>query len=280
MENKTPTHLKRKREEFEKDTIELLTCPICFEYLSDPTYQCIRGHVICVTCFKNVICTTKWCPQCRCKYDPDFLQNKFLEQMLTLFQYVCSFSNYGCKAKLNLAERLKHEEICPFNKEVNCPIHIPNDFLNIHFSVICPWKGKIDDLVGHLKTVHLKKEEPFTSNKVCLNYPETFSFFEIGLPYFIDRLLKLPCGYVYIAMNIAENITLYVRPLTLNDKMQTVHLEFRNPDKPDGCYKISRPSRSMRYAKFQECLFTLFMFDIMEFCGLDFKFWLSIEETN
>lgn len=48
-------------DELNNELIQLLECPICFEYTTPPINQCLQGHIICNTCRQRV--TT--CPTCR-----------------------------------------------------------------------------------------------------------------------------------------------------------------------------------------------------------------------
>jgi hypothetical protein len=278
MDN-TPVHLKRKREEFEKDAIELLTCPICYDYLSAPTIQCTKGHLICSACYKNIILTNNICPQCRCRYGPSNDTNHFLNQMLTYFECKCKYASYGCTAKLNLANRPSHERNCIHNREVACPaIILPLDLLLELGLNPCNWTGNIDDLVKHLEIKHGKQVEECSSNKVHLKYRDALQMYDTGLFFINDRILKMPSGYVYVVLDVALEILLFVRPLTINQRIQTVQIEFRHPLKPEGCFIMSKASRSMRDRGFQPCLFRLHECDIEQFCDREFEFILTINE--
>lgn len=43
------------------DTLDLLECPVCYEYMTPPIFQCREGHPICKDCTEKV----KICPTCR-----------------------------------------------------------------------------------------------------------------------------------------------------------------------------------------------------------------------
>lgn len=44
-----------------KQTLELLECPVCFDCMMPPVYQCREGHALCSSCLLKV----KTCPTCR-----------------------------------------------------------------------------------------------------------------------------------------------------------------------------------------------------------------------
>lgn len=48
-------------EDLNYELIQLLECPICFEYSTPPINQCLQGHIICSNCRQRV----STCPTCR-----------------------------------------------------------------------------------------------------------------------------------------------------------------------------------------------------------------------
>ena len=115
-----------------------LECPICLEYFSPPVRQCSNGHSICSQCYKK---SGKICPECRSEIRDNF-RNIIVEKLLESLQIICGFP--GCDTNLLLSNRLKHEENCIFNPNIECVM--PQ----------CEWYGP--DLCNHLKTVHSIKE--------------------------------------------------------------------------------------------------------------------------
>ena len=115
-----------------------LECPVCMEYFSPPVRQCSNGHSICSQCYKI---SGETCPECRSEIRDDF-RNIIVEKLLESIQIVCRFP--GCGVNLSLANRLKHEEDCEFNPNLECVY--PR----------CVWYGP--DLCYHLKTAHSVKE--------------------------------------------------------------------------------------------------------------------------
>ena len=60
-----------------KDFKDLLECPVCFQTLSTPIYQCRSGHVVCKDCHPKL----ETCPICRELYDGP-IRNVKLEEMV------------------------------------------------------------------------------------------------------------------------------------------------------------------------------------------------------
>lgn len=48
-------------EELNDQLVRLFECPVCFEHINPPVYQCIVGHLICGKCAH--LCDN--CPTCR-----------------------------------------------------------------------------------------------------------------------------------------------------------------------------------------------------------------------
>ena len=56
--------------DFKKSVAELLKCPICLEKLGKMPKQCTRGHLLCLSCLKQLNFFSKGrasCPICRCR---------------------------------------------------------------------------------------------------------------------------------------------------------------------------------------------------------------------
>lgn len=161
---------KRKRSDTATDILTKLTCPVCIDYFTKPTYNCIKGHSICINCFQNLARTGPICPMCRSKYPANPTRNLTVENMLECFPTSCKFSAHGCKETLNLGNRLEHEKICPFDKEVSCPIF--NFVVNHEINSVpdmCTWRNSIDSLIEHLYTAHDLKIDGEPEKEVTLN---------------------------------------------------------------------------------------------------------------
>ncbi|CAG9324065.1 unnamed protein product [Blepharisma stoltei] len=114
-----------------------LECPVCFEYLAPPVYQCPNGHSICSRCHQHV----PTCPECRSDMSQSY-RNLTIEKILESIQVKCRFP--GCDVITTLSARSAHLSSCPFNPYVEC--------LYVGCNMI------VEDLPSHLKSVHNVKE--------------------------------------------------------------------------------------------------------------------------
>ena len=105
----------------------LLECGICYNIPSSKSMAlCETGHVYCIDCRERL---TK-CGICQSSFKNRPIIN-ILQKILTSVEIGCKFKGLGCNEKLNLEERVKHENHCKFrntckfadrgcNKNINC----------------------------------------------------------------------------------------------------------------------------------------------------------------
>lgn len=123
-----------------RDLLSELECPVCTEYMLPPILFCVNGHNICPNCKPKL----KQCPTCRQPFVN--IRNVALEKMARQIEYPCSYWRYGCRKKVNLDIKNKHERVCPYN-QYSCPLtKVP--------AVKCSWRGRLADLKKHITTVH------------------------------------------------------------------------------------------------------------------------------
>ena len=67
-----------------RDFKDLLECPVCFQTLSAPIFQCRSGHVVCKDCHPKL----ENCPICRELYDGP-IRNVKLEEMVERYVWYC-----------------------------------------------------------------------------------------------------------------------------------------------------------------------------------------------
>lgn len=139
-----------------EDIGNLFECPICFEDMLPPIYQCSRGHLICSSC-RTKVCR---CPSCR---EPlvDKVCNLALAQLAErIVNSRCKYWREGCTHKMPYLQKAQHEECCKF-RPLCCPMP----------SSKCCWEGKTaDDVVNHLVTKHkltLRTDETLPSSGIC-----------------------------------------------------------------------------------------------------------------
>ena len=125
-------------------------CPICFEYLTPPVIRCKRDHNCCLACIEKMILLSggNKCPTCRDFIDKDN-RNRFVEEQLEQLIVSCQWKKNGCKNKIPLSRREKHEKLCEFRPgTVKCCFDIDG------IENKCTWEGKISDVPNHLNSCH------------------------------------------------------------------------------------------------------------------------------
>lgn len=115
-----------------------LDCPICYEPLVPPIYQCAVGHLICKSCRASP--SLKKCPLCpRTSLDRCF----GLEQIVESMEVSCCFAKYGCNKKIAYVKKLEHEKECQhgrcFCPERGCGFTGTLAALRDHFSTRHKW---------------------------------------------------------------------------------------------------------------------------------------------
>ncbi|KAG5862558.1 hypothetical protein JTB14_016916 [Gonioctena quinquepunctata] len=120
------------------DLLSELECPVCYEYMLPPIFQCLNGHSICQTC--KVLVTE--CPMC--KNPVQDTQNFVLEKMTQYLDYPCKFHKMGCTFSCKSTEIQNHENGCEFGP-FDCPL---KEFFN------CQWNSNSSEIVEHLENNH------------------------------------------------------------------------------------------------------------------------------
>ncbi|KAL8472682.1 hypothetical protein ACS0TY_029774 [Phlomoides rotata] len=117
---------------------DLLDCPICFEPLSSPVYQCENGHTACGSC-----CTTILKNKCsNCCLPIGTIRCRAIEKVVVSVRVTCQYMPYGCAEMFSYSKKVAHEKACNY-VPLSCPC-IGCDFVGIskclydHF----PWKHK------------------------------------------------------------------------------------------------------------------------------------------
>lgn len=120
------------------DMLKAIECPVCFEYMIPPIYQCEIGHSICGKC-KGLV---KECPTCRKPFGT--AQNFAVESLTSYIKYPCKHSEKGCSF-ISTAKTIKqHETTCQFG-----PLFCPSaDYTS------CSWSGLKQHVWEHCKQKH------------------------------------------------------------------------------------------------------------------------------
>ncbi|KAL6507488.1 hypothetical protein OROGR_023683 [Orobanche gracilis] len=89
---------------------DVLDCPICFEPLNPPVYQCKNGHISCEPC---CIETTYKCATCS---NPiGYNRCRAIENVLDSVRISCPNMQHGCKESLYYGKKLDHEKTCIYS---------------------------------------------------------------------------------------------------------------------------------------------------------------------
>ncbi|KAK8915999.1 E3 ubiquitin-protein ligase SINA-like 7 [Platanthera zijinensis] len=115
----------------------LLDCPICFEPLSSPIFQCLNGHFACSICTKKL--DGGKCPSCSLQIGD--IRNLGLEFVAAGARIRCPFSTFGCQDVVSYADLLAHEAACP-RAPCSCPISG------------CGFNFSAPDLAVHIRNNH------------------------------------------------------------------------------------------------------------------------------
>ncbi|XP_023220835.1 E3 ubiquitin-protein ligase sina-like [Centruroides sculpturatus] len=121
-----------------EDTItSLLTCPVCYNLLQAPAFQCKNGHLVCSGCRQRIT----HCPSCR---EPmGDIRSLIVDQLTATLRFPCANKNYGCPELLLERFREEHQRNCPY-RPVSCPCSDQG----------CSWEGDLSSLSSHFTRSH------------------------------------------------------------------------------------------------------------------------------
>lgn len=115
------------------DFASLLQCPVCYELLGPPVWQCREGHPLCNSCRQQIV--SGRCPTCRTT-DNVLIRCLALEQLLQTMRVRCK---HGCGSMIDFERKHEHEQFCE-RRPARC------------FDNSCAWTGSCDQWVAHLTT--------------------------------------------------------------------------------------------------------------------------------
>ncbi|KAE8748083.1 hypothetical protein FOCC_FOCC005278, partial [Frankliniella occidentalis] len=116
--------------------LEILECPVCYEPMRPPIWQCSRGHMVCKDCAPRL----KRCPTCRCTARRS--RNCTMEKVCAKLQYPCRFHARGCAVTLPPGELDQHELAACAHRDSAC--RVPR----------CSWRGVDAQLRAHARAAH------------------------------------------------------------------------------------------------------------------------------
>ncbi|KAG2308280.1 hypothetical protein Bca4012_082654 [Brassica carinata] len=92
--------------------LDATDCPVCFDSLTIPIFQCENGHIACSTCCGKL---SQKCATCSL---PTLSRNRALERILELLTVPCP--NAGCSQTVPYAETSTHVNHCAYTHRP-CP---------------------------------------------------------------------------------------------------------------------------------------------------------------
>lgn len=119
------------------DLASIFECPVCFDYVLPPIYQCSSGHLVCSNCRPKLSC----CPTCRGPLAG--IRNLAMEKVANTVSFPCKYASAGCEVNLPHTEKTEHEDFCEF-RPYSCPCP----------GASCKWQGSLDSVMPHLMHAH------------------------------------------------------------------------------------------------------------------------------
>ncbi|XP_037417315.1 E3 ubiquitin-protein ligase SINA-like 11 [Triticum dicoccoides] len=115
--------------------LDALDCSVCYDHLRPPVFQCVMGHIICSSCYGNLLNKDK----CHvCSITGGYNRCIAVEQILESVRAPCSNNKYGCTVKMHYHELKDHEKSCPrapcFCPEAGCGFAGSTGVLLRHFT--------------------------------------------------------------------------------------------------------------------------------------------------
>ncbi|XP_019182860.1 PREDICTED: putative E3 ubiquitin-protein ligase SINA-like 6 [Ipomoea nil] len=99
---------------------DVLDCPICFDSLTIPVFQCENGHVACASCCIHI---SNKCPSCA--WPIGYNRCRALEKVLESVKVRCPNAKYGCKESLIYSNQNEHLSTCIY-APCSCPLQSCN----------------------------------------------------------------------------------------------------------------------------------------------------------
>ncbi|ODM94886.1 E3 ubiquitin-protein ligase Siah1 [Orchesella cincta] len=123
-----------------------MECPVCFEILTAPIYQCQNGHIICNNCINRI----EFCGECRIPLGDSRIRNVALEYISQSMEVKCPNSTDGCEVLTTSGNLKIHLEVCDFRPIPLCSKHL--GWTN------CIEKVTASSAINHLREVHQVEE--------------------------------------------------------------------------------------------------------------------------
>jgi len=134
------------------DLNDMLECPVCFEDMCAPIYQCPAGHLLCSSCKAKLSA----CPACKAGLTD--IRNRALEKLAETLTGACAF---GCGEVLKRPEKKEHEEKKCSLRPFSCPT-VGSD---------CDFTGTAVEIAQHMVQKHEAKR--FDSDRIDMTITNT-----------------------------------------------------------------------------------------------------------
>ncbi|ESQ47278.1 hypothetical protein EUTSA_v10027865mg [Eutrema salsugineum] len=132
--------------------LNILECPICFETLTIPIFQCDNGHLACSSCCAKL---SDKCPSCASPIG--HIRCRAMESVLDSIFVPCPNAKFGCTKKVSYGKESAHEKECAFSR-CSCP------------ELDCNYTGLYEDLYDHYLYDH----------NYITSYPAIVNFCRLG----------------------------------------------------------------------------------------------------
>lgn len=122
----------------------LLDCPICFEPLTVPVFQCDQnGHIACSSCCTKI---KNKCPSCSCLIGSN--RCRAIEKVVESSTTPCQNIKYGCNTQVTYNKKNEHENTCVCSP-CSCPY------------IGCNFVSSTKELYQHFSNNHLDSATGF-----------------------------------------------------------------------------------------------------------------------
>lgn len=217
----------KRRRDSSAQTLLNVTCKLCYNFLTIPTYQCSQDHFICISCY-SYMSSPKSCLLCS-HHNTHLTRSISIEQHLEHYYTSCKYSPEGCIMYDTLPTIQDHEQVCLFIPTVKCPVRCTG-------FTPCRWQGKLNSILDHVLNAHKVSIQAFNSDKAGISLDDTIHNFESNSQHVVSMVLNIRSGYVYVEMNrLLYDYAILVVPLDMNRTMSQVRIEFIE-DNERVCY--------------------------------------------
>ncbi|ESQ47279.1 hypothetical protein EUTSA_v10027852mg [Eutrema salsugineum] len=129
--------------------LNILDCPVCFEALTIPIFQCDNGHLACSSCCAKL---SDKCPSCASPIG--HIRCRAMESVLESTLILCPNAKLGCTKKVSYGKVSTHEKECAFSL-CSCPL------------LDCNYTGSYKDLYDHYKFIHMNSLQTLLNTFSC-----------------------------------------------------------------------------------------------------------------